>query len=98
MVMMEAAGRDRPAFPDGPLAVTIRAVFSCPKGDHRKTAPPPRRWRTKRPDLDNVAKAALDAALGIFYLDDQQVARLTVEKYTAAQGEAPFVEMEVEAL
>ncbi len=33
-----------------------------------------------KPDLDNVAKAVLDACNGIVYIDDKQVCRLTVER------------------
>ncbi len=33
-----------------------------------------------KPDLDNVAKAVLDALNGVVYLDDKQVVRLVAEK------------------
>lgn len=33
-----------------------------------------------KPDLDNVAKAVLDALNGVIYLDDKQVVRLMAEK------------------
>ena len=40
-----------------------------------------------KPDLDNVAKAVLDACNGIAYTDDKQVARLTVSKaYSTKSG------------
>jgi len=40
-----------------------------------------------KPDLDNVAKAVLDACNGVAYIDDKQVVRLTVSKrYGAAPG------------
>jgi Holliday junction resolvase RusA-like endonuclease len=40
-----------------------------------------------KPDLDNVAKAILDACNGIAYVDDKQVARLTVSKaYSTEPG------------
>ena len=70
------------------LRVTIKAVFE-----------PPRSWsKTKRagfiafsyphdkkPDCDNIAKAALDAMNGIVFLDDKQIAELIVRKtYGAA--------------
>lgn len=41
-----------------------------------------------RMDVDNVAKAVLDALTGAVYRDDSQVARLLVER---AQGEAPRI-------
>ena len=56
-------------------------------------APIPASWSRKRkeaaargdevpgkPDLDNVAKAVLDACNGVLYDDDKQVCRLRVEK------------------
>lgn len=82
----------------GPLAVTVRALFTCPRSDWRAREPRSRRWHAKRPDGENVAKAVLDAATGIVWLDDAQVARLVVEKRIGAQGEAPRVEIAVEAL
>jgi Holliday junction resolvase RusA-like endonuclease len=38
-----------------------------------------------KPDLDNVAKAILDACNGIAYIDDKQVARLTVSKFYSTE-------------
>ena len=43
-----------------------------------------------KPDLDNVAKAVLDACNGIVYKDDAQVVRLTVDKRYAR---VPMVEV-----
>jgi Holliday junction resolvase RusA-like endonuclease len=88
---------DRPPL-SGPLRVLITARFTCPKTDCRKRAPRPERWHAKKPDAENVAKAVLDAATGVVYLDDSQVAYLTVSKRIAAQGAAPAVILEVEEL
>lgn len=81
----------------GPVEVHILAVFTCPKSAHRKM-PVPRRPHGKRPDAENVAKATLDAATGVLWFDDAQVARLTVEKVIGAQLEAPYVEVTVRPL
>lgn len=76
----------------GAVAVAILAVFPCPRSDYKKRTPTPRRYHMKqRGDADNLAKAVLDAAKGVFWLDDCQVARLEVEKHIGAQGEAPYV-------
>lgn len=39
---------------------------------------------TKKPDLDNIAKGALDACNGICWVDDSQIVLLTVKKLYAA--------------
>jgi Holliday junction resolvase RusA-like endonuclease len=88
---------DRPPL-SGPLSVRVTARFTCPKTDCRKREPRPERWHAKKPDAENVSKAVLDAATGVVYLDDSQVARLTVLKRIAAQGAAPYVVLEVEEL
>ena len=82
----------------GPVAVNITAMFTCPQGDFRKRRPLPRRWHSKRPDAENITKAVLDAATGILWLDDSQVAWLKVRKIIGRQGEAPGVWLEVRAL
>lgn len=48
---------------------------------------------TKRPDLDNVAKAVLDALNGLAYNDDSQIVSLTINKYWA---EVPRVTIKIE--
>jgi len=46
----------------------------------------------KKPDLDNLAKAILDAMNGVVYLDDNQINRLTIEK---KYSKLPFVSVSV---
>ncbi len=89
------AQRANGAVLDGPLAVTITAIFTMPKSRYRKREPRPREWHTKRPDADNIAKCVKDAGTGVLWMDDSQIAVLTVEKVTGAQGEAPGVIVEV---
>ena len=45
-----------------------------------------------RPDLDNYAKAMLDAMNGIIYKDDSQIVILTLEKKYASES---FTEIEI---
>ena len=79
----------------GPLWVTIWAVFGLPKSKIRKRSPQPNRTPcTKRPDIDNVVKAILDAGNGILWADDAQVYRLEVFKLYGREGEAPSVILE----
>ena len=90
------AGASTP-FLAGPVELRVVAVFTCPKSAHRKI-PVPRRPKAGRPDPDNLGKAVMDAGNGILFGDDSQVARLVVEKWIGAQGEAPFVEITVRDL
>jgi Holliday junction resolvase RusA-like endonuclease len=104
-VVMQAAvyratGGEAPIWAaDVPLVVSLLAVFACPASDHRKREPMPRRWCTKaNADVDNLAKAVLDAGNGVCWHDDRQVVELIARKVIGAQGEAPRVEVEVSAL
>ncbi len=47
---------------------------------------------TTKPDLDNIAKAILDALNGRAFDDDKQVVKLTMEKY---YSDTPRVEVEI---
>lgn len=86
-----------PEFFSDPVSVLIRATFRLANTRHRKRHPVRTAWRAQRPDIENVAKAILDAATGVLWNDDSQVVRLVIEKVTAAQGEAPRLELIVEA-
>lgn len=57
-------------------------------------APGPKR-RGAAYDLDNIAKACLDALTGTLWVDDRQVGRLTVERLA---GEANAITLLVEPL
>lgn len=66
-----------------PLSVTLILHVGVPKSYSKKRTTDcltGMEWPTKKPDLDNVAKAFLDAMNGIVYKDDVQVIRLHVTK------------------
>jgi Holliday junction resolvase RusA-like endonuclease len=70
----------------GTVNVVIDAVFVRPnyhktKKGIRETAP-----EIPRQDVDNVAKAVLDALNGVAWVDDTQVRRLVVEKSYGTEG------------
>lgn len=100
MNALRQAGLERPVFGTGvAVELHVLAVFACPKSDHRKHEPRPRRPHAKdQGDASNVLKAVEDAGNGILWFDDCQVARVTVEKVIAAQGEAPSVTVTVREL
>lgn len=74
----------------GPLHVALEVV--CTKARTSKLLHP-------RQDVDNFAKATLDALTTAgAWIDDAQVARLTVEKRFASVGEAPHTRVQISAL
>lgn len=83
---------------DGPLF--FRAVFLMPRTQAEvwKTRPMPRFRHTKKPDLDNLAKALKDSMTGIVWRDDSQVCVELLEKWVAAGNETPGVEVLVEKI
>ena len=64
---------------DGPIELCIRAVYRVPSSWSKKRAAEAR-WRTSRPDVDNLAKLICDALNEIVFGDDAQVATLIVQK------------------
>lgn len=62
----------------GPVEVMLTFFFKRPK-IHAKLKHPPV-WHTNRSDLDNLAKAALDAMNAIVYLDDKQICCMSISK------------------
>lgn len=71
---------------EGAVFMRIRAVYKAPKKSllcHD---------RTKKPDLDNIAKAIMDGLNGVAYEDDAQVSFLQIEK---VYGEEDFTIIEV---
>jgi Holliday junction resolvase RusA-like endonuclease len=77
---LAAAARDAGLSETGePLNVVIDAVFERPKSHMRKSGVRADAPRLPRPDVDNIAKAVLDALQDVMG-DDTLVARLVVEK------------------
>ena len=70
----------------GPVSVVIDAVFVRPKYHKTKKGLKVSAPELPRQDVDNVAKAVLDALNGIAWVDDTQVQRLVVEKSYGTEG------------
>jgi Holliday junction resolvase RusA-like endonuclease len=70
---MKAMGWERV---EGGLVVKIDFALQRPKSLPKKVT-----YHTKRPDLDNLAKAIKDAMTGIVYRDDSQIVSMTVSKH-----------------
>ena len=69
----------------GPASIIIDAVFARPKSHLNKRGVKPTAPALPRPDVDNVAKAVLDALQDVMG-DDTNVGRLLVEKTWGTEG------------
>lgn len=94
---MQAAGEQR--FSDeGYLLVRIQAFFEPPKSVSKKTRAEMLSGKilpAKKPDIDNITKAVLDALNGVAYKDDTQVIETHVRKQ---YSEKQRVEVCIEAI
>jgi len=68
-----------------PVGVIVDAVFARPKSHLNKSGVKATAPALPRPDVDNIAKAVLDALQDVMG-DDTNVARLTVEKSWGTEG------------
>jgi crossover junction endodeoxyribonuclease RusA len=75
-------------------AVSIGLCFTLPrpKSTPKRRTPP----AVKRPDLDKLTRAVLDAITGVVLLDDAQVVDLHARKRLAGIGEASGVVVTIE--
>ncbi len=91
----EMAGREPT---DAPVSVALNAVFDIPKSySKRKRAEAiyGRLLPTKKPDIDNIIKAFVDAMNGVVFRDDCQIVRGV---YTKIYGSVPMVVVTVKPL
>ena len=77
----------------GPIEMLVQFGIALPKSQYRKRTPVTRRWRVKKPDIDNLMKLVKDACSSVVLLDDNQIVRIIGEKIQCAQDEAPFTKV-----
>jgi Holliday junction resolvase RusA-like endonuclease len=87
-----------------PTELVILAVLPRPESLNKVSkrtgqplSDPARQLHTKKPDIDNIQKAVLDA-MKDWWTDDAVVSKVTAQKVTAAFGEAPHYEVIVRAM
>ncbi len=83
---------------DGPLSVSVLAVLPIPQSWSKKKQEAARSGEvrpTSRPDVDNYAKAAIDACNEVVFHDDAQVVDLSVRK---VYGNVPLLRVVVEGI
>lgn len=69
----------------GPVEVYLRFYLRVPKSLPKTKKKRP----TKRPDIDKLARSALDALTGVIFEDDSQVCKLAATKSYAGRFEDP---------
>jgi len=83
----------------GPVALKISFLMPRPKKYMRKKDPEGTMLHTKKPDADNLAKAAMDALTQIgLWVDDTQVCKLYVEKAYHEKTGRPGAWIEIKEL
>lgn len=70
---------------DGPIAVEVDFVMPRPAATPKRRTPP----ATKKPDVDKLARAILDALTGVVWRDDSQIVDMHVTKRLAGLDEQP---------
>lgn len=89
--LLDDEGRPRAVFSDG-VHVEAEFVMPRPKSTPKSKTPP----AIKKPDLDKLARALLDAitSAGV-WRDDAQVTGLAITKRIAKLGETPGCHIEI---
>ena len=96
-IAASANGKRPPGAPlDCPIRVELRFIMPRPQSLRRKKDPAGPIPHTKRPDVDNLAKAVLDclSELG-WWVDDTRVAELEATKEYASKEGVPGLELRV---
>jgi len=76
---------------DGPVCLRLTFFMPRPKRLMRKKDPDKAIPAPVRPDLDNLAKAVLDALEGLAFDNDSQVVGLDLRKLYPGKGDPPGV-------
>ena len=87
---VDVAWAVREYFPtplDGAVRLELGFVMPRPKSAPKRSTPP----AVKRPDLDKLVRAVMDAITGVVVVDDSQVVHLVASKRIAEIGEASGV-------
>lgn len=74
-----------PEYPVEPVMLTLYFRMPRRKAEPKRVTPA----HTRKPDIDKLARAALDALNGFVYRDDSQVISVQADKVTADIDEEP---------
>lgn len=80
--------------------VVLTFYFERPKGHYGKKGlrPSAPKFVTKRPDVDKLARAVLDALTHIVFADDSQVVRLMAKKEYCDEGRGAHLAVSIKRL
>jgi crossover junction endodeoxyribonuclease RusA len=84
-VAWHLAQAHRSAPLDGPLFVVLEFVMPRPAACPKRSTPA----AVKRPDLDKLIRACLDAGSSVVWRDDSQIVRIDAKKRIALPDEQP---------
>ncbi|WP_082966241.1 MULTISPECIES: RusA family crossover junction endodeoxyribonuclease [unclassified Mycobacterium] len=87
----EMVRQNRSILTGVPVRIKIAFVMPRPASAPKRSTPP----AIKRPDIDKLTRACLDALSRVIYSDDSQVVDLRVTKRLAELGETPGAEITV---
>ena len=90
-VVAIAVGEQTTTVLDGPVRIELQFVMPRPKATPKRSTPP----AVKKPDLDKLTRAVLDAITGVSYRDDSPVVDLVASKRIAELGEPPGLSLTV---
>lgn len=85
----------------GPVALDLSFFLTRPKAHYRTDGtlrPSAPELHDRRPDVDKLARAVLDALTGVLYVDDAQVCRLNACRFWAETWRGPALVVRVEQL
>ena len=77
---------------DSAVVVRVGFILPRPKSAPKRSTP----LAVKRPDIDKLGRAILDALSGVIFCDDSQVVDLTLSKRLAAIGEQPHANISID--
>lgn len=78
----------------GAVTVILDFTLPRPKSAPKRSTPP----AVKRPDLDKLQRAVLDAITGVVIVDDSQVVNIVASKTLAEFDQSPGVTIGIEAI
>ena len=88
-----AIASDMISFESGPVRVHVSFYLPKPKSAPKRTIP-----HVKKPDIDKLMRAILDALKGVVWTDDSQVTSISATKDYAEGSAMPRADIRIEQI